>query len=449
MGLLDRFSKQDSSDKEPMLQDRSTILAYLEELARLRSAIQIWLQKDDLLPIQARVELVSEEANQFTISSQRSIPVDLDTRFPREMLFVIDGMRFRSPIRYQGRGGYMQALFQVPDRVFHAERRNKMRARFGQREKAHVTVLEDLFQGTGATGKLVNLSMEGLCMRIERALSIRYDRRLPLSTALFHQAQELMVVRILDIPNIPMLECNGRVCHLAEGPEGVRMGLFLHGLGAQESSFLHEVLSRRLPTFGRGFPVKRRRSEMELPVGAQEQGGSAEETFEESEGAENEENVQQPGDANGPEGTQEHDETENAEKEHERLLRLRKAGKRLLLIQSDDLDRAILAGTLQVDGYRQITEARNYLEAIQAIRTVPPDLILIEPQVGTHTAQAVLEKLRKQTECQDVPVVMVASQPDVRTTLMAKMARVAHVMRDPLNFDGELKGVLVKLLNIE
>jgi CheY-like chemotaxis protein len=335
----------------------------------------------------------------------------------------------------------MQAIFKVPECITHAERRGQMRARFGRLEKASVTILEDLFKGHGATGRLVNLSMEGLCMKIERAISIEQDRRLPISQNLFQFHQTLMVVRILDLPHSPVVECTGRVAHLEEFPEGLLMGIHLEGLGGLEAQILNQVLGRRLPTFSRSFPQKRRRCEMDFTSADEaerlarmlEDKGGEEAAPAADEEADVLEAVEDPMDALPPQ---------------DRLALVKKRCRRILLIQSDDLNRAILAGTLQVDGFRQVREARNLLEALQCTRVGTFDLIILDQTIGTHGAQTILERLRKLGHCEDVPVIMIAEHTDVKTTIMAKAARIDHVQKVPIDYDGELRGVLNHLLKI-
>jgi CheY-like chemotaxis protein len=440
MGWKDLIAKQDVLDREPTLRDPTMILAYLEELCRLRSRILVRLTKDELLPAVARLESVAEENGTFTLSLQRSVPGEFDRRFPVEMLFPLDGMRFRCTTYFVSRGGYMQVVFKLPDCIYHAERRSQMRARFGRLEKANVTILEDLFQGRGVTGRLVNISLEGLCLRVEKAISIQQDRRLPVNTNLFQNNQQLLVVRILDLPRTPVLECSGRVAHMFETPEGVLMGVRMEGLGGLEADILTQVLGRRLPTFSRGFPRKVRRCEMDL--------GALEEA-ERLARLESERGDAAPEDlAELPEEVAAASDPLEGMSARDRLVLVKKRCRRILLVQADDLNRAILAGTLQVDGFRQVKEARNLVEALQCTRNGTFDLILLDQGVGAQGAQTLLERLRKLGHLEEVPVVMIADTCDVKTTIMAKAARIDHVQRVPVDYDGELRAVLHRLLKI-
>lgn len=358
MALLGFIKSREDEAGEPVLRDRPTILAYIEELIRIRTPVQIWMRKGDLAPAMARVDLLREEEGIMVLTLQRSIPGDITPPSAMEMIFMIDGMRFRTQIRFKARDSYMKACFQIPEVIRHAERRCKLRTRFSHRERASATVLEGFFDGTGATGGLVNLSMEGLCMKIERAISIREDRKLPVNSEIFPVGRSLPIVRIQNLPHTPVIECGATVAHISSTPAGVLMGLRLECLGESEQQILEQVMTRRLPSFGRGFPVKRRWSELHIdPL----------------EAARPQEDTEDPDD-DGLASEPGHEETVAPDPlaPHQRLLAIRKRGKRILVVVKDEMDRAILSGTLFVDGYTRVLEAGNLLEALQACRKAPP-----------------------------------------------------------------------------
>lgn len=421
-------------DRPGELRDREVILAYLEELQRLEVPAALWVDPSTWVPIGAYVVAVSEAAGSITLALQRALPGNLKPRQELELAFPMEGQRFLAGVRFLERGAYLQALFQLPEAVRLGDRRERGRARFGPRERAKVTVLEGVFQGCGATGRLVNLSLGGLCMRVDRVVSVADDRKIPLTPQIFAPGTRLEVVRIQDLPQVPMIECTGVTTHIEKGPIGVTVGVRLEDLGGLEQRLLAQFLARRLPTFARHFPLRRRRREDELA----ELGEHDEEVWEEAEAAD-------------PEPPQEEAVGDGfpGEDRHARMVRIRKAGRRILLVILDDLDRAILAGTLQVDGYRQIAEARSYTEALRWFRAGAVDLVILEAQVGVHTGQRMLERLRAQGVALETPVVMLAEAGDIRAKLMAKVAKVAHLQRKPIDYDGELRGVLERLLGIE
>jgi CheY-like chemotaxis protein len=439
MALLGFLKSWDEKEGEPVLKDHSTILAYLEDLIRIRSQVQFWISRDDLVPIVGKIDLLNEEAGTITIVLHRALPGNLGPNTLLDMVFALEGMRFDAPVKFVRRDGYLRGVFTVPQRVLHAERRMKMRARFGPRERGTCTILEDLFEGHGVTGRLINLSLEGLCMRIDRAISIQENRPIHVSPALFDAGRNVALVRIQNLPFTPLIECCGIVTHLEATPIGVSMGLHFKGLGGLETQQITHLLARRLPSFARGFPVRYRRGKEN--VESLPEPSSPEEEWSETTAEEAKEvDIEQ---------SQEDEIVSARVSTHERLLQIKKRGKKILLIIHDELDLAILSGTLQVDGYRQIHEAKSVLELLRTVRTIAPDLIILEQNFGNVGGQQLLERLRKYEGCKSAPVIMIADAVDVRTALMAKAARIDHLQTWPIDYDGVLKDVLARLLILE
>ena len=264
MALLGFLRSWDEREGEPVLKDMPTILAYIEDLIRIRNSVQFWLKDDDLVPLTGKIDLLSELPGTMTVVLQRALPCDLAEKTSFKMVFPLEGMRFEAPVRFLRRDGYLRAIFTLPEKVCHAERRSKMRARFGPRERATCTVLEGLFEGHGVAGRLVNLSLEGACLRIDKAISIQKNHPIAIAPDLFEPGRVLSVVRVQNLPQTPMIECFGKVTHIESTSIGVLMGLRFEGLGTLETQCLAQVMARRLPSFARGFPVRYRRGRESL-----------------------------------------------------------------------------------------------------------------------------------------------------------------------------------------
>jgi len=434
---LPKPKKPTSTDgQEPELRDSETILAYFEELSRLGTPVMLWVDQESWIPIGLKVEAVREDSWSFSASLQRALPGELSTKRTLEVAFPLEGVRLLASLRFEAREGYLKASFSLPESIRFGERRERIRARFGPRERARVTVLEDFMQGCGATGRLVNLSLSGLCLRVDRVIAVHGEGQIPISPAVFTAGTRLALVRIQGLPHVPMIECSGFTSHSERSAIGTTVGIHLEGLGSLEQRLLADVLARRLPTFARNFPARRRRNEEELvdPTALGSTELEAWDTPPEEESVEAD-----PSEAS---------EAPAAPSKQERLFQIKKGGKRILIIMHDDLDRAILAGTLQVDGFRQVVEARNYAEALGWFRVASIDLVILDQQVGAHAGQKFLERLRGQGYCVETPVVLVVEHADVRTTIMAKAMRIAHLQKKPIDYDGEFRAVLYRLLGI-
>jgi CheY-like chemotaxis protein len=449
MGWKEILGRRGGSEAEPALADRQQILAYMEELCRLRTPCQLNFRRDELTPTGATVESVGEESGSFIVSLSRALPPDIEEHPLLELTFPLDRGRFQCSVPYQKRGGYLQAVLGLPLQIKLAERRGGPRARFGTRERASVTLVQSLGNGIGAAGKVRNLSMGGLAMRVERMISIADDRRLPLSAGPFTPGQQFLLLRINDLPHSPMIECGASLAYAATTSEGPLIGLRFEGLGALEVRILEQVMQRRLPKASQLFPIKVRRSRADFEGGGDE---AADEAGEAEWAAGDGEEFDAPDAWAAPLEAEEEfpEDTGSGRLEpKERLQRLKRAGRHLLLVMDEDLDRAILAGTLIVDGYRRIKEARNFTAALECMRTVQPDLIILDQRIGSHDAQQFLERLRSHGLSEEVPVVLLAEKADVRTALMSKAARISHVQVKPVDYDGSLKGVLERLLELQ
>ena len=445
MGWKEILGKREAPDLEPMLVDRQQILAYLEELSRLRTSCQLKFRKEDFSPAVVKVESVSEEAQTFTVSLSRALPAKVEEHPSMEFTFPMERGRFLCSVFFHQRGGYLQAVLGLPLRIKLAERRIAPRARFGPRERASVTLIESLGSGIGATGKLKNMSKGGLALRIERMISIADDHRQNPTASAFSVGQRFLLMRISDLPHAPMLECGASIAYAIASPEGTFVGVQFEGLGSLEARTIEQVLQRRLPKSGMLFPVKVRRSLLSIETGGPE-GAPTEEEWDADESVDPE-NVMPP----PTEAALQDDEDDSwldRSDPKERVRRLRRAGRNILLVIPEDMDRAILAGTLIVDGFRRVREARNFIAAVESVRAVPPEVVVLDQRIGSHDAQQFLDRIRQNGLGEDVPVILLADKADVRTTLMAKAARISHVQTKPVDYDGSLRGVLERLLRV-
>ena len=440
MAIVNLFSKAEGALGELLLKERDAILAYLEELAHLHTPVKLWCREEDRAALGAQVLKVEEESMQILLRLQRALPGDMLPKARITMVFPLGGFRFLAQVRFLTRGQYLEAYVSVPEAVRHAERRSKMRTRFGSREKATVTCLggpQDLSRRQlGATGALLDLSLEGLCVRLERAVSTQDNSPLPVNASLFKPGDLLPVIRIEQLPFAPTLECSGHVAHIEELDNWIVLGICFDPPGEAQTQILAQVMSRRLPRFNQGYPIRERRPKEEsAPAQA---------------------SVQAPGEAGAEplEGLSP-EEADAAAFPHEtpeqraaRILLVRKKAKRILLVMFDDLDRAILSSILKADGFEKIHAARNLLEATSHFKVFTLDIIIIEQNLGAFTAQEILTRLRKQGLCQQLPVVLLAAEVDMRLKIMAKAAQIDQIQKLPVDYPGELQPALLRLLNL-
>lgn len=435
MALISLFKKNEPKpDREPTLRDREQIMAYLEELFRTRVEIATKDSEDADIAYMVKVEMVNEEKGSFTISMQNRPPLEPLPGTPIHFFFTMDGLRFRTQARFLARGGYMQSEFALPEAILHAERRGNVRVRFTPREPAKAVVLEGLFEGLGISGSIVNLSMGGINLRVDRVIDIRKDHRVKACSEVFHSVSKLALIRLQDLPQTPNLECSGVLRHVSSRSDGFFLGIELESMGSFETQALTQVIARKVPGFGVGFPRKRRRGEIEAnpeePPESEAEAilppTEAEEALEDSEIQDLREIVQSPN----------------------RIALLRRRSRHILLVASDELERAILLGTLYADGYRNIHEAAGLVQALNLAHRHPLDAIIVDQQVGRISALDLIQNLRNAGRLTSAKVIVLKANEDVKLKVAEKVGGVDLTVAHPVDFDGVLKPELERLIGI-
>ena len=435
MALIGLFKKNEPKpDREPTLRDRDQILAYLEELFRVRTEITTKISEDSDINYMVKVELVNEEKNSFTISMQNRPSREPEPGTVIYFFFTMDGLRFRTQARFLGRGGYMQSEFALPEAILHAERRGNVRVRFSPREPAKAVILESLFDGLGISGPIINLSTGGINLRVDRVIDIRKDRRVNARTELFNAVSKLALIRLQDLPHTPNLECSGLLRHVSSRSEGLFLGIEFESIGSFEVQSLTQVIARKVPGYGAGFPRKRRRGEIEANPEESSEPESleilppteAEEALEDSEIQDLREVVQSPN----------------------RVALLRRRSRHILLVASDELQRAILLGTLHVDGYRNIHEATGLVQALNQAHKYPLDAIIIDQQIGHLSALELIQNMRSAGRLDSAKVIVLKEREDIKLKVAEKAGGIDLTVAHPVDFDGVLKPELERLLGI-
>jgi CheY-like chemotaxis protein len=218
------------------------------------------------------------------------------------------------------------------------------------------------------------------------------------------------------------------------GGEGVTVGLRFEGLGASESSILGKFLSDRDPGIAFGFPRKRRLHGLKEDEVKVLQAPGPPEPVPLIEPAEGDDSAEP--------------EPPEALTDGERLKRIRKRGKKILLVMGDELERITLLARLQHEGYRSLFEAHSLVQALELQRRWPLDLLLVDQTVGHVTALKLVDVLRENALPKETRVVVIQKSVDHQLTLARKGGKLHLVVERPLDFDGALKQPLEALLGI-
>lgn len=435
MAIRDFFKKtsENEGEQRKSLRDPQQILAWLETMNRLGTVLDLSFSDSDLTPVPAKVGKVAEAAGICSFQCKWKPTKEPAPGQRLRITFPLDKQRFFADLVYQGRGNYLEYRCQLPTAISHAERRDAVRVTMHAHDKFSLIALQGLFAGLGLSGTLVDLSMGGCSFLINRAIQIKNERRLPINEEMLAQGTTFDLVRLPNLPQLPLVECGGTVRSVRTTDRGVIVGLRFEGLGAFEGGILGKFLSERVPGFVAGFPHKHRLRD--LIDGDPPEAAEAPEA--------------PPVQVEDSEDPNSDPELQEALSDQDRLNKLRKRGKRILLILADELDRIRLMAILHQDGYRGLFEARSLVQALEHHRRVPLDLVMVDQQVGHMNALKIVTVLRTQGLSGTVPVVVLQRDYDFPLLQAVEAGNLSMLAERPLDFEADLKPAMEKMLGLQ
>jgi CheY-like chemotaxis protein len=450
MGIREFFTKTPEAeiDREKALRDPEQILAWLEELSRIGSEIDLDFPNSDHLPVAGKVKTVSEDMDFCSILFKYKPAKEPSPGQRMHAVFPLDGKRFQTSLVYQGRGNYLEYRFGLPSAILHAERRESVRVKMRPGDHFNIVVLQGLFEGLGFSGVLVDLSMGGCCFRAERVIQIQSERRLAIASDMLAAGTSFALVRLTNLPRLPLVECGACLCSMRQSEGAVLLALRFEGLGAFERGILGKFLSERVPGYSVRFPHKRRIRDLaeeeltgpqadnrqDAPEDASLHGGKAQEHDEINES-------QEATDALDPE-------LQEPLTDEARLNKLRKRGKRILIAMGDELERVVFMAMLHQDGYRCLFEAKSLVQALNHHRNIALDLLMVDHTIGHMNAVSFVDVLRDQGLPKSVPVVVMQRKIDHQLALAEKAGTLSYLVDHPVDFPGSLKQPLERLLGL-
>jgi CheY-like chemotaxis protein len=370
------------------LRNGDTIRAYLDELARLKTPVQLWKPGTEEKPFETTLQNVTAITFSTTTTPQ------LEQGQVLSFAFMLDARRFLAQVKVVSSG-----VFRIPIGVAQGERRAEFRGRFERAEPGQVLVVEQcsetVFGGRTLQGKLLDLSRHGLRVALDQvgALSGRGEE--------LKVGDRFAVVSITNLPFTPQIICRGTVAHLSRNGAESHLGFLLDGLSESDQKNIERILSPRCPpTFGEAFPTRRRKTDLADRPGTPTPTlvkAKAPEIVERSQAAVPQASGRPPTTA---------------------VMRLRKAGKKVLLL-SEHATTPALAEALREDGFKQVVEARSYLEAKRVASEARFDLLILDIRVGTHWCGDMMGTLRANDLLLDTPIILLADYRNDGSLAMA------------------------------
>lgn len=197
------------------------------------------------LPYTARLQHIDLGKGLLHLKLIRPLPHELALEAAFEMLFSVGDQRFEAPCIFKGREGYLLYRFTIPPLMAPSDRRRLKRYPFRPREKAYVVVQDGGVPGHVLSGPLVNLSLGGLAFRVDRVMRFDDHMRVTPGLGFFDRGKAFPMLKIRDLPNLPVFDARGVLAHALEGSGGIILGLEFGGLKENELRELQGVLTIR------------------------------------------------------------------------------------------------------------------------------------------------------------------------------------------------------------
>jgi hypothetical protein len=219
------------------------IRRHLEGLRATQTEFPIKVEGTHTLPYTARLAELEKDAMHLKLI--RPLPHELAPGAAFEMLFASAEQRFKGLVTFQGRQGYLLYRFTIPAQLVPSDQRQHKRYPFRPREKAYVLAQDGGVPGFGLAGPLVNLSHGGLAFRVDRVVRLDDHMRLTLGLGFFEKGKPLPMLKIRDLPKLPLFEARGVVANACEREGEIILGVQFGDLRPAELAELQEVLDFR------------------------------------------------------------------------------------------------------------------------------------------------------------------------------------------------------------
>ena len=248
---MNRNKSGKSEGRGAPIEDPQILQDTLRNLFEAEIEFSIKVEGTATLPYASLVQRLDFAEAAFVLKLVRPLPHELREGAQFRMLFAVDDQRFECIISLKGRDGYLQYSFQLPPCLILADRRRHKRYPFRPRENAYVIAQDAAIPGLGVAGPLVNVSLGGLALRVDRVLRMDTGVRVPVNSALFERGKAFTRFRVQDLPQLHLLEGRAIGAHVSDRGSELILGLTVVGLDLEEEAALARSLELR-EKMGRG-----------------------------------------------------------------------------------------------------------------------------------------------------------------------------------------------------
>lgn len=431
------------------------VLAYFEEIQRLRVSLSIVDGRGRAVP--AALGSVSDE--RLVVSPQGPLTVDKGASL--DLFFILDGLRFKASTKLLENKPGLVAL-DLPSGISLAERRKKPRARLNSREGATAIALTGLFDGVGLNGSIENISEGGLCIRVEKVMEVKTQRKMHMGANVLAVGQPLMLIKLNKLPKCGPIELAGTVAWV-DASQGLLVGITFEKGKESLLGPVRSLVTSRTTAIPTSVPVKTRRTqeappepeepyqrpvpkrepEPEEPMAQAAPGNQAAPEAPAPEAKSAPEPKPAPEPEPGP-ATPAHAPDERSLA----LLRVKKRSRGILLAMPAGPDRDAVAAFLSEDGYGRVLLSDTLSNLLEQVERPGIHLIFVDGGVAELQDLALASLLRHKLADAMPPVVLAEASVDAELVLGAQETGVAQILVKPYDLDTEFQRMIEEHLGL-
>lgn len=233
------------ADPGTRIEDPAVLRDIFQQMFDLEAEFPIKVEGTSTLPYFSTIRSLHWDEGAIVLKLGRPLPHELLVGAVFHFLCASGEQRYEGFVTFQGREGYLQYRFERPDYLILSDRRVHKRYPFRPRESAYVILQDSGVPGLGVAGPLVNISLGGLALRVDRVIRLDTGVRIPPSTALFDRGKGFPRIRVQDLPRIHLLEARGISTHATERGNEVILGLAFTSLSPEEEAAIQSALDIR------------------------------------------------------------------------------------------------------------------------------------------------------------------------------------------------------------
>ena len=420
------------------------VLAYLEEAQRVRTALTLMDGKGRETP--ATLVSVAEDRVQLALQG----PLMADKGAGLSLVFVLDGIRFKAAAQLlETKPG--SATLELPSAIALAERRKKPRARLNAREGATAIALTGLFDGVGINGTIENISETGVCIRVDRAMEVKTQRKMHMGANLMPVGQPLMLVKLSKLPKCPPIELAGTVAFM-DASRGLLVGIAFEPGNEHLLAPVRALVASRAAAIPTSVPPKTRRQPEASPREEEEEplhrAAPTRDPARDPEPASKPLPEPAPATAPAPPPPPPESQPSLPDERSQALLRVKKRARSLLLAMPAGPDRDHVAAFLSEDGYGRILLADTLTDLLEHLEGPVPHLILVDGGVAELQGLALASLLQRRLAEELPPVILAEASVDAELVLGAQETGVAQILVKPYEPDADFARMLEEHLGL-